>query len=316
MKTIVRFSLLSCVTLLLSLSITVTAHAKPFPVFVSIPPQKWLVEQIGGDLVNTQVLLDKGQDPHTYQPSPEKITALFRSRLYFIIGMPFEREIEKKITSNKKTGIQLIDTTKKIKKIPILSSDHHHHNHHEHEKHDEYDEYENDKKQEHADPHVWLDPRNGKIMAAAIAEALATADSEHTELYQQNLTKLNKRLTLLHQELSQQLAPFKGATFYVFHPAFGYFAHAYGLHQQAVEREGKAPTPKQLYALVKQAKADKVKVLFVQPQFDKKNALTVTQAIKGELVELDSLTENIEHNLKKMATAIQMALAPDTARRD
>ncbi len=288
-----------------------SAQANPLPVFVSIPPQKWLVEQIGGDLVNAQVLLDKGQEPHNYQPSPEKITALFRSRLYFTIGVAFEREIARKITSNTDTGLQLINITTGIKKIPILSSDDHHHHDHE-----EHDDYENDQNQEHADPHVWLDPRNGKIMAATIAEALTTVDPKNGAIYQQNYKNLNDRFTLLHQELSQQLAPFKGATFYVFHPAFGYFAHAYALRQQAVESEGKAPTPKQLYALVKQAKADKVKILFIQPQFDKKNASTVARAIKGKLVELDPLTENIEQNLKKMAKAIQTALAPDTVLRD
>jgi zinc transport system substrate-binding protein len=300
--------ILSCLFLLATAGLP--AHAEPLSTFVSIPPQKWLVEQVGGDLVNTQILLDKGQDPHTYQPSPEKITALFRSRLYFTIGMNFEREITRKITTKQGTGIQLIDTTPGIKKIPITSSDAHHHHHHEGH------HGETEQSQKHTDPHIWLDPRNGKIMAASIAEALATADPKNATIYQQNYKKLNERLTRLHKELEQQLAPFQGATFYVFHPAFGYFAHAYGLHQKAVETEGKAPSPKQLYALVKQAKADKVKVLFVQPQFDKKNASTVAQAIKGELVVLNPLTENIEQNLRQMVNAIQTALTSDTTRRD
>ncbi len=304
MKMLIKKITFILIGLLFLAAAVLPAHAEPLPVFVSIPPQKWLVEQIGGDLVNTQVLLEKGQEPHTYQPSPEKITTLFRSRLYFTIDMPFEREIARKIIHKKKTeeGLQLIDTTTGIKKIPIVSSSGAHHNHHAHE---------NDQDQEHADPHLWLDPRNGKIMATAIAEALATADPKNTAIYQQNNKKVNERLTLLHQELRHQLAPFQGASFYVFHPAFGYFAHAYGLHQKAVETEGKAPSPKQLYALVKQAKKDKIKVLFIQPQFDKKNALTVAQAIKGDLVKLDPLTANIEHNLRQMANAIQMALTPD-----
>lgn len=307
-----KIFILSC--LLLLATTVLPAHAEPLPIFVSIPPQKWLVEQIGRDLVNIQVLLDKGQEPHTYQPSPEKITALFRSRLYFTIGMPFERQIARKITSHKEshkdtknTGLQLIDITPSIHKIALEVHGHDGHNdHHDHQEDEK--KYENEElPQEHADPHVWLDPRNGEKMAAAIADALAAADPKHTALYQQNFEKLKKRLTRLHQELEQQLAPFQGASFFVFHPAFGYFAHAYGLHQQAVEVEGKAPSPKQLFALVKQAKRDKIKVLFVQPQFDKKNALTVAHAIKGKLVELNPLQENIEQNLRQMANAIQAA---------
>jgi len=282
------------------------AKTEPLPVFVSIGPQKWLVEQLGGDFVSTHVLLDKGQEPHTYQPSPEKMTLLFRSRLYFTVGMQFEREIVRKIGNNESSGsgLQFIDVTTGIKRIPMAA------HHHEEEGHDRHRHEEAEQDQEHADPHIWLDPRNLKKIASAMTEALVTADPKHAGAYQQNLQTLKESLTRLHLELGQQLAPFRGATFFVFHPAFGYFAHAYHLHQEAVEIEGKAPSPKQLYALVKKAKADKVKILFVQPQFDRKNALIVAQAIKGELMELDPLAEDIEQNLRRMAKAMQTALTP------
>ncbi|MCW5212443.1 zinc ABC transporter substrate-binding protein [Desulfobulbus sp. TB] len=306
MQTKAHILFLAC---LFFLTLTVfEVQAEPLPVFVSIAPQKWLVEQIGGDLVSTHVLLDKGQEPHIYQPSPEKITLLFGSRLYFTIGMPFEENIAQKITNRKKrtaTGLQLIDITTGIHKIAMNTHDHHSHHHHDKKNH---------KRpalaQEHADPHVWLDPRNGEKMASVITETLAATDPSHAATYQQNYTKLKERLARLHQDLKQQLTPLQGATFFVFHPAFGYFAHAYHLHQQAVEIEGKSPSPKQLYALVRKAKKENVKVLFVQPQFDKKNASVVARAIKGQLVELNPLRENIEQNLREMAKAIQTALIP------
>ena len=291
-----RILFLAC---LFSLTLTVfEVQADPLPVFVSIAPQKWLVEQIGGDLVSTHVLLDKGQEPHTYQPSPEKITLLFGSRLYFTIGMPFEENIAQKITNKKdsSTGLRLVDITVGITKIFMEA--HHHEEHAEHLQ----------PSQQHADPHVWLDPHNGEKMASVITEALTATDPSHASTYQQNFTKLKERLAQLHQDLQQQLTPLQGATFFVFHPAFGYFAHAYHLHQQAVEIEGKSPSPKQLYTLVRQAKKENVKVLFVQPQFDKKNASIVARAIKGQLVELNPLRENIEQNLREMAKAMQTAL--------
>lgn len=177
------------------LPLNIQANADPLPVFVSIAPQKWLVEQLGGDLVETRVLLDKGQEPHTYQPSPEKMTLLFRSRLYFTVGMPFEREIVRKIGNNKKSGsgLQFIDVTTGIKRIPMVA--HHHEKSHE----------EAEQAQEHTDPHLWLDPRNLEKIASATTEALATADPKHTAAYQQNLKALKQRLSQLHQELKQQL---------------------------------------------------------------------------------------------------------------
>jgi zinc transport system substrate-binding protein len=276
------------------------ADAAPMRIFVSIAPEKWLVEQLGGGLVETHVLLDKGQEPHIYQPTPGNLTALFRSRLYFTVGMAFEREISRKIESS--AGVRIVDVTTGIKKIP-MAPHHHEHNNHDRDQHG------------NLDPHVWLDPVNLQRMASVMATALAAADPENAAVYQQNLQTVTEKLDRLHRDISQQLAPFKGTTFFVFHPAFGYFAHAYGLHQEPVEIEGKSPTPKQLFALVRRAKADKVKVLFVQPQFDRKNARTVARAIGGKIVELDPLAENGEQNLRLMARQIQAALTGQQSKR-
>ncbi|MBW2329130.1 MAG: zinc ABC transporter substrate-binding protein, partial [Deltaproteobacteria bacterium] len=87
-----------------------------------------------------------------------------------------------------------------------------------------------------------------------------------------------------------------------------YFAHAYNLYQEAVEIEGKSPSPRQLYSLISRAKAEKVKVVFVQPQFDRKGAQAVAHAIGGEVVPLDPLAEDVSGNLKIMAEKIQSAL--------
>lgn len=106
-----------------------------------------------------------------------------------------------------------------------------------------------------------------------MADALAAVDPEHASVYRANLKKVSAVLEQLQKDNQQLLAPYRGSTFFVFHPAFGYFAHAYGLHQEAVEVAGKSPTPKQLRALIQKARADKVKVIFVQPQFDRSAGL-------------------------------------------
>ncbi|MCI5143188.1 MAG: hypothetical protein D3909_15970, partial [Candidatus Electrothrix sp. ATG1] len=198
----IRTFLLSC--FLLVFTAILPAHAsEPLLVFVSIAPQKWLVEQLGGDLIKTHVLLDKGQEPHTYQPSPDKMTSLFRSRLYFTLGMPFEREIARKINSNKGStaGLQLVDVARGIKKIPLVAHQHHEGTG-EDKQHKEHDHHQHGKagqvQQEHADPHTWLDPRNGIKIAAVMAEALATADPEHAAAYQQHFKNLQKKLSQLH----------------------------------------------------------------------------------------------------------------------
>ena len=97
------------------------------------------------------------------------------------------------------------------------------------------------------------------------------------------------------------LAPCKGKTFYVYHPAFGYFADAYGLKQVSVEIEGKEPTAKQLADLITRAKADGVHVIFVQQQFPRKSAEAIAQEIDGVVIPIDPLSENYVANLEDIA---------------
>jgi zinc transport system substrate-binding protein len=280
--------------LLFSLASISAALADPLPILVSIMPQQWLAEQVGGSLVSVHVLLDKGQDPHGMQPTPEQVATLFRSKVYFAIGLEFERELLAKIRQSE-AKVKVADVSAGIHKIAMTEHEHSHF----------------DQEEAHSgglDPHIWLDPQNLRQMAVSMAEALAEADPANAAVYQQNAQTATKALTALHEELQTLLAPFKGQTFLVYHPAFGYFAKAYGLRQKAVEIEGKSPSPKQLYDLINKAKQAKAKVIFVQPQFDRKNAETVAKAIGGRVAVLDPMAGNVLENLRFMAKEISAAL--------
>jgi len=146
-------------------------------------------------------------------------------------------------------------------------------------------------------------------MAAEMAKAMIAADPQNRGNYTVNLNQLSRELDELDIKIATKLQPYTGATFFVFHPSFGYFAKRYGLYQKAVEVEGKLPTPKQLSALIAEAKADGVKVIFVQPQFDSRSGEVVATAIGGEVVPLDALAEDVKGNLETIANKISTALA-------
>jgi zinc transport system substrate-binding protein len=272
----------------LVLSVASAAAAAPLPIVVSIPPQRWLAEQVGGELVRVHVLLDKARDPHSFEPTPEQIMTLFRSRLYFTVSLEFERELIRKVNESE-TAVRTVDVTAGIKKIPMTGHDAHDHGGHD-------------------DPHVWLDPQNLKAMAETMAAAMMQADPVNTSVYTQNLQSVSKTLTALHQDVKATLAPFSGRTFFVYHPAFGYFAKAYNLCQTAVETEGKSPSSKQLYALTAEAKKKKVKAVFIQPQLDRRNAEIIAKAIGASVETLDDLAEDVPENLRRMAEHIRSAL--------
>jgi len=272
--------------------------AAPLQVFVSIPPQKWLADQVGADLVSTHVLVDRGQEPHNFEPTPKQIAALSRATIYFTVDLQFEREIARKL-QQARTGVKLIDVTASIQKISITGS---------RPGGGDANRGADQQRLNGLDPHVWLAPANLKSMARAMAAAMATADPDNILSYERNLKAVTAALDQLNEHIEQTLAPYRGSTFFVFHPAFGYFAHAYGLHQEAVEVAGKSPAPRQLRFLIRRAKADGVRVVFVQPQFDPKSAQAVAHAIGGEVVPLDPLAEDVVGNLKIMAEKIQAAL--------
>jgi len=255
-------------------------------VFVSLPPLKSLSDQIGGKLVTTQILVGKGQDPHTFKPTPHQIVALSRAKILFTVGMPFEKRLVKQLKMIS-DHLNLIDVSKNVHKIHMGINIHHHGD---------------------LDPHIWLSPKNLKLMAANMAEAMIQVDPSNKQTYKQNLADMNRKLDKLHNTITKELAPYKGATVYVFHPAFGYFTHSYHLKQLPVEIEGKSPTPKQLASLILRAKASGIKVIFIQPQFDPKSAAAIADSIGAKLIRLNPLAEDVEANLQRISGKITEAL--------
>jgi zinc transport system substrate-binding protein len=266
-------------------------------VFAGIPPVANLVERIGGEHVKVEVLIEPGQDPHTYEPLPKQVQSLAKAKLFFKVGMPFEERLLEKIRGVQEK-IVVVDTASGVKKR-LAQPD------------DEHDLEGDAKKNRHDegdyDPHVWLSPLNLKIQAATIAEALENSDSAHAADYRDNLKKLDAEIDVLHEKICKRMKPFAGRAFYVFHPAFGYFADCYGLKQSAVQVGGKQPSPKQLRGLIHQARAAKTKVIFVQPQFDPHSARTIAEAIGGKVVTLNDMSPDVLANLEEIAVKIETA---------
>ena len=310
-----KISLSAAVLLFALISLTASVcSSAPMEIFVSISPQKWLSDQLGHDRVTTHILVGQGQDPHTYEPTPKQLTTLSRATLYFTLDLEFEKQIVP-ILQKTVPNLHLIDTAGAIPKIAMTNHEHKEPGDDTDDRHDNkghgHDEQTRTDGEHHQlglDPHVWLSPLNLKIMAAAMAEALMTHDPTHKVMYEENLQALNETLDRLHQQITQDLAPFQGASFFVFHPAFGYFAHAYHLQQQAIETGGKSPSPKQLSSLITKARESGTRVIFVQPQFDPKSAQAIANAIDGEVVPLDPLAEDVAANLQIMAAKIKTAL--------
>ena len=287
-------------------------------VFVSIAPQKYFVQQIAKDLVDVKVMVLPGADPHTYEPKPKQMVAISKAKLYFAIGIEFEKANLGKIVSTN-PQIKVVYTDRGINKITTAAYHHHdeqgdHHKaelpeegDHRHEQGDSA--HENDHHDhEGRDPHIWLSPPLVKIQAHTIMNALQEIDPSHRALYESNFQLFVSQINKLNNELKAIFADEQGLQFMVFHPSWGYFAQAYGLRQVPVQIEGKNPKPAQLKALIEHAREKNIKMIFVQPQFSAKSAQLVAKEINGEVAFVDPLAENWSANLREVANKFKAAL--------
>jgi len=293
------------------------------PVFVSIVQQKYFVQQIGKDLVDVQVMVQPGASPATYEPKPRQMADLSKTKIYFAISVPFENAWLSKIAAAN-PNMRVIHTDHGIEKIPMEA--HHHHDddpaeeHHEgdrheadrdHEKDEHHGEAEHDEDHhEHTglDPHIWLSPPLVKIQAQTILAALQEADPAHRSVYEANYKEFAAQIDQLDADLKKTFTGTTGLQFMVFHPAWGYFAHTYGLKQVPIEIEGKDPKPAQLKELIQHAREKGIKVVFVQPQFSTKSAKLVAREIGGQVAFADPLAEDWVANLREVSDKFRTAL--------
>jgi zinc transport system substrate-binding protein len=257
-------------------------------VFTSIPPQKWLVESLAGDLVQTGVLLPPGASPATYEPTPKQMAALDRSQLYLRIGVPFENSLLDKISSLM-PELQIVDCRVGVELEPMDSSAHYH-------------------APGATDPHIWLDPERMKIIARNTATALKDLLPVKAPMIEERLDTLTRDLDETDHRVAAALAPLTGRRVIVFHPSFGYFTRRYGLIQTAIEFDGKAPSARRLASIVEEMGTRQARALFVQPQFSRSSATRVARALDCEIIELDPLAGNYLTNLEHMARQIAGAL--------
>ena len=169
-------------------------------------------------------------------------------------------------------------------------------------------DHENDHGHAGLDPHIWLSPRLVKIQAKHILGALAAADPENQDFYTANYNAFVKEIDALDQDLTRMLKGNAGMQFMVFHPSWGYFAKDYRLKMIPIEIEGKNPKPAKLQALIRHARDEGIKVIFVQPQFSTKSAELVAKEINGQVMPANPLALEWLDNMKKVAEQFKEVL--------
>ncbi|BFM38893.1 zinc ABC transporter substrate-binding protein [Synechocystis sp. LKSZ1] len=261
---------------------------------VSIPPQRYFVEKIGGDRVKVNVMVEGARDPHTYEPKPQQLQALSEAEAYVKVGIGLEDAWLNKFKAVN-PALKFIDSSTGITPLQTEAHDHSHDDH-------------GTKAALVADPHIWLSPKLAKIQAQNIYQGLAQIDPSQAEQYKANLNQFLKEIDQLDQNIRQTLAPIQQRQFIVFHPAWAYFARDYNLEQIPIEVEGQEPSAQELAAVIKTAQKEGIQVIFAQPQLSPKSAETIAKEINGRVVLIDDLAPNWSENLRQVSATFAQAL--------
>ena len=254
---------------------------------VTLEPLRYFTEAIAGDNYEVVSMVPKGSSPESYDPTPQQLVNLSKSQAYFRIGyIGFEQAWMKKLEANC-PNMKVYDTSKGI---DLIRDKGHWHGDHFHEG--------------GVEPHVWNSTQNALIIADNIYQALCELDSTHKEDYQ-------KRLDVLKQTIRQTDANVRtllenaDSTFLIYHPALSYFARDYGLKQVSIEEGGKEPSPAQLKTLIETCRSENVHTIYVQQEFDQRNAQLIANELGVNIVSINPLSYDWVKEMIRIAEALK-----------
>ncbi|KAA6350359.1 zinc transport system substrate-binding protein [termite gut metagenome] len=254
---------------------------------VTIEPQRYFTEAIAGDKFTVMCMVPQGSSPETYDPVPKQLMELSRSEAYLRIGyIGFELSWIDRLTSNA-PQVQVFDTSKGIKYIRTS-------------KHTLRDFHENG-----IEPHIWCSTTNARIIADNTFNALCTLDKENESYYLTRYDSLCQRIERIDSIIRHILKGKTHCTFMIYHPSLSYYARDYDLQQICMEEGGKEPSPAHLEELIKKCKTGKVSVIFIQPEFDHRNAETIAKETGTAIIPINPLSYDWEEEMIKVANSMR-----------
>ena len=292
MKQMKRYSyfivvLVACVIALAGCKPGTEDNGKERVVTVTIEPLRYFAEQIAGPHFKVVSMVPEGNSPETYDPTPQQLIDLAHSEAYFRIGyIGFEMSWMDKLKSNV-PQMKVFDTSTGVN----LIRDTHEHDGHVHEG--------------GVDPHIWNSTVNAHIIVRNICNALCQLDSANSSFYTHRLDSMNAVIDQTDTEIRSILKEGSDKAFLIYHPALTYFAHDYGMEQICIEEGGKEPSPAHLKELILKAKADGIHTIFVQKEFDQRNAEAVATETGTKLISINPLSYQWREEMIRIAQALK-----------
>lgn len=293
-------------------SMVAQAVAAQGDVIVSIKPVHSLVASVMEGVAVPQLIVQGAGSPHTYQMRPSQAAALERARLVFWIGPDLEHFLQQPLeTLAADATIVTLEDTPGLTLLPPR----------------EGGSFEPEEDEDHAhehetvDPHLWLDPENARAMADEIGKALAQADPANADAYKANAEALKARLDRLEEETDKALEPIRGKPFVVFHDAYHYFEHRFGLDAAGsiTVNPQASPGVARLREIHRKLTHLQAACVFAEPQFQSSLIRTATEGTDARTGTLDPLGAALADGpdlyftlVRNLADSLVECLAPST----
>ncbi len=251
----------------------------------SIPPIKYLVENITCGDFPVEILVPDGANPESYSPSPSQIVQVEDSKLIFTSGLiDFEKELVSRLPADKGNIIDLSKGVALKAGSCSHSTDAEGHTH-------------------SIDPHIWTSPKQLKIMASNTYEAISRLFPDSLK-YRDAYEALLRRLDAASETIAGKIAVSPTRTFVIYHPALTYYARDYGLVQIALENEGKEPSAIHMEQVIREAQKERIGVLLYQKQFPVTAVSAVARDMNVVPMEIDPLATDIISEIERITDII------------
>lgn len=284
--------------------------ADKIKIVTSLPDLADIARQVGGDKVEVVAIAKGYQDPHFVDPKPSHILKMIKADLFIHIGLDLEIGwvpplLEK--ARNRKIyygGTGYLNASQNIDLLEVPNT-----NPAELRAQGDIHIYGN--------PHYWLDPENGKIIAKNICDKLIAIQPEDSGYFQENLNNFIDRLDAAIRIWEERMKPYENVKIIAYHNSWPYFTKRF--HIDVVSfiepKPGIPPTPRHLVSVIKRIRTENIKVIIISPYFDDKPAKTIASKTGATVVSfapsveafkgVDNYLNLFEYNLTELIKAFE-----------
>jgi zinc/manganese transport system substrate-binding protein len=274
--------LLTLVALFFAVSVPVQAQQK-LDIVTTLPDLQYIASFVGGDRVEAFAIATGFQDPHFVDPKPSYIVKLSRADMFVTIGLDLEQGWVPPLLNSARNDKILkgaagyVDASVNMPLLEVPSST----------------------SREQGDihicgnPHYWMDPSNGKVIAQNIYDALVRLRPESRAYFADNLARFNEQVDAKIAEWEERMRPYRGTKIIAYHNQWPYFEEHFGLEivDFLEPKPGIPPTPSQLAKVINIMDQQDIHVIIIAPYYRKDSAELVARRTNGRVVTLASSVE-------------------------